>query len=105
MSLDIDSDGMPCEARRPPRGRRRRLSADDEQRLREELLRFTFGVISEAKPAKLRSIADNALTLTALARHRGDEADALAYQEISVRARRRLAWFARQEAGGELPGK
>ena len=75
------------------------------QRLREELLRFTFGVISEAKPAKMRSIADNALTLTALARHRGDEADALAYQEISVRARRRLAWFARQEAGGEWPGK
>jgi hypothetical protein len=98
MSLDIDSDGMPCEARPRPRGRRRRLSANDEQRLREELLRISFARISEAQPARLRAIADNAQMAAALARYRGDQADAEAYEAIKRRAEGRLAWFRRQAA-------
>lgn len=95
MTLEVTSDGRVVEAFK----RKQRRAFHTANSDRELLLGAAFAHISEAQPAMLVAIAENCETLVALARYRGDQADAAIYEAISARARRRLAWFRRQGAG------
>lgn len=60
------------------------------------MLQLAYAGIAQARPPKLRVIAEKAEAERRVAIFQGRAADAAVYEAIKERAERRLAWFERQ---------